>query len=48
MAREVGTGLKAARAVCKEQDDDVTDNMLQEIAKAVMHAAGIVGAHLST
>ena len=46
MAREVGTGLKAARAVCAEQDDDVTENMLQDIAKAVAHAAGIVGAHL--
>ena len=48
MAREVGTGLKAARAVCAEQDDDVTENMLQDIAKAVAHAAGIVGAHLTT
>ena len=48
MAREACAGLKAARAVCKEQGDDVTDNMLQEIAKAVMHSAGIVGAHLST
>lgn len=48
MAREACAGLKAARAVCKEQDDDVSDNMLQEIAKAIMHAAGIVAGHLTT
>lgn len=47
MAREACAGLKAARAVCKEQDDDVSDNMLQEIAKAIMHAAGIVAGHLT-
>lgn len=48
MAREVGTGLKAARRVCAEQDDDVTENILQDVAKAVAHAAGIIGAHLPT
>lgn len=46
MTREACAGLKAARVVCAEQDDDVTENMLQEVAKAIMHAAGIIGAHL--
>lgn len=46
MAREVGAGLKEARAVCAEQDDDETENLLQEIASAVKHEAGIIARHL--
>jgi starvation-inducible DNA-binding protein len=46
MAREACAGLKAARAACREQDDDVTENMLQDVDKKIQHAAGILVAHL--
>ena len=46
MAREACVGLKDCRRHCAEQDDDVTENMLQDVAKAVMHAAGLIAAHL--
>ena len=47
MAKEACAGLKAARVVCREQDDDVSENMLQDIDKKIQHAAGILAAHLA-
>lgn len=45
-AREASAGLQEARGVCEEVGDADTANLLQDVALAVEHGAGLIAAHL--
>lgn len=46
-AREVSAGLQEARGVCEDVGDADTANLLQDIALAVEHTAGLIAAHVA-
>lgn len=45
-AREVSEGLQEARGACEGAGDDVTANLLQDVAAVIEQAAGLIAAHL--
>lgn len=45
-AREVSEGLQEARGTCETVGDADTANLIQDIALAIEHGAGLIAAHL--
>ena len=43
-ARDVSEGLAEAREACEKVGDDVTANMLQDVAATIEHGAGLIAA----
>lgn len=46
-ARDASEGLAEARGACEQVGDDVTANLLQDIAAAIEQGAGLIAAHVA-